>query len=175
MTGPSIQPAGSSCVGYPAAWCFVSVLSPSGGGGIPWTLKSVTLNGIDVTDVPVDLSAVGDITGLEIVISDKTTTLSGTVINGFRAPVKDYVVAIFPDRLREGVVPQRFTRTIRPDQEGRYQTRALPPGDYFAVAVPALESGDEWDPAFRKRVEPIGKRFSLTDGQTLTLDLQLLQ
>ena len=51
-------------------------------------------------------------------------------------------------------MPQRFTRTIRPDQEGRYETRALPPGDYFAVAVPALESGDERDPAFRERVEP---------------------
>ena len=139
-------------------------LGPSGGGGVPWSLKSVTLNGVDVTDVPVDLSTVGDITGLEIVMSDRTTTLSGTVTNGFRAPVKDYVVAVFPDRLREGVMPQRFTRIVRPDQEGRYQTRALPPGDYFAVAVPALESGDEWDPAFRKRVEPVGKRFSLSGG-----------
>ncbi len=51
-------------------------------------------------------------------------------------------------------MPQRFTRVVRPDQEGRYQSRALPPGDYLAIAVPALESGDEWDPAFRKRVEP---------------------
>ena len=117
----------------------------------------------------------GDINGIEIVVTDRSTTVSGTVVTTLRAPVRDYVVAIFPDRLREGVMPQRFTRTIRPDQEGRYQTRALPPGDYFAVAVPALESGDEWDPAFRKRVEPMGKRFSLTDGQTLTLDLQLLQ
>jgi hypothetical protein len=89
--------------------------------------------------------------------------------------VKDYVVAIFPERLREGVMPQRFTRTVRPDQEGRYRARGLPPGAYFAVAVTALELGDEWDPAFRKLVEPVGKRFSLTDGQALTLDLQLLQ
>ena len=87
-------------------------LGPSGGGGVPWSLKSVTLNGIDVTDVPVDLTTVGDITDLEIVISDKTTTLSGTVVNGFRAPVKDYVVAVFPDRLKEGAMPHRFTRTI---------------------------------------------------------------
>ena len=154
---------------------FRMFVGTGGPGGVPWTVKSVTLNGVDVTDIPVDLSTSGDITGLEIVTSDKTTTLSGTVINGFRAPVKDYVVAVFPDRLREGVMPQRFTRTIRPDQEGRYQLRGLPPGNYLAVAVPALESGDEWDPAFRKRVEPLGKPFSLTEGQTLTLDLQLLQ
>ena len=45
-------------------------------------------------------------------MSDRTTTLSGTVTNGFRAPMKDYVVALFPDRLRDGVMPQRFTRTV---------------------------------------------------------------
>lgn len=133
----------------------------------------MTLNGVDITDTPLDIAEVGDVAGVEIVVSDISTTISGTVTNSQRAPVKDYVVAIFPDRLKEGTVPTRFIRTARPDQEGRYQTRSLPPGDYFAVAVPSLEAGDEWDPAFRKRVEPLGKRFRLSDGQTTTLDLQL--
>ena len=36
-------------------------IGPGGSGGVPWSLKSVTLNGVDVTDIPVDLSTVGDI------------------------------------------------------------------------------------------------------------------
>jgi hypothetical protein len=143
--------------------------------GAIWQIKSVTFNGADITDTPLDISAVGDVDGIEIVLGDTSTTLSGTVTNAQRVPVKDYVVAIFPDRLKEGAVPTRFIRTARPDQEGRYQTRGLPPGEYFAVAVPSLEGGDEWDPAFRKRVEPLGKRFRLNDGQSATIDLELQQ
>ena len=139
-----------------------------------WSIKSVTYNGVDITDTPLDVATAGDLTGFEIVFTDKQTTVSGTVRNARGVPIKDYVVAIFPSRLKEGAIPVRFTRTARPDQEGRYQTRGLPSGDYFAVAVPALEQGGEWDPAFRKQVEPTAKRFRLTDGQTLSLDLQLI-
>jgi hypothetical protein len=81
----------------------------------------------------------------------------------------------FPDRLKEGALPARFIRVLRPDQQGRFETRGLPPGDYFAVAVEALEQGGQWDPEFRKRVEPSAKRFRLTEGQTATVDLQLIQ
>ena len=142
-------------------------------GGGPWAIKSVTLNGDDLTDTPLDIAKSGDISGVEIVISDKQTTFSGTVRNARGEFSKDYTVAIFPDRLKEGALPMRFIRIVRPDQQGRFETRGLPPGDYLAVAVEALEQGEQWDPAFRKRVEPTAKRFRLTEGQTITVDLQL--
>ena len=107
-------------------------------------------------------------------MTDTLTRLSGTVTNARREAVKDYVVVILPERLKEGVLPGRFTRTVRPNQEGRYEIRGLPAGDYLAVAVAALEFGNEWDPAFRKQVEPSAKRFRLTHGQTATLDLELM-
>jgi hypothetical protein len=139
-----------------------------------WTIRSVTLNGVDITDTPIELATLGD-SAVEIVLTDQQTTLSGIARNSRNELVKDYVVAIFPDRLKDGALPARFTRTVRPDQEGRYQTRGLPAGDYFAVAVPVLEQGAEWDPAFRKQVEPTAKRFRLAEGQTASVDLQLLQ
>ena len=72
-------------------------------------------------------------------------------------------------------MPERFTRTARPNQEGRYELRGLPAGDYLAVAVAALEDGNEWNPVFRKMIEPTAKRFTLTHGQTAAIDLQLIQ
>jgi hypothetical protein len=68
----------------------------------------------------------------------------------------------------------RFTRTVRPNQNGRYEIRGLPPGDYMAVAVATFEFGNEWDPAFRKQAEPTAKHFRLRHGQTATLDLELM-
>jgi protocatechuate 3,4-dioxygenase beta subunit len=143
-------------------------------GGMEWSIKSITWNGEDITDTPIDIPSAGDISGIAITLTDTPTRLSGTVTNARRQAVKDYVVVILPERLKEGVLPGRFTRTIRPNQEGRYEIRGLPAGDYLAVAVAALEFGNEWDPAFRKQVEPGARRFRLTHRQTATLDLELV-
>jgi hypothetical protein len=44
-----------------------------------------------------------------------------------------------------------------------------------AVAVESLEQGGEWDPAFQQQMRPRGKSFRLTEGQTSTVDLTLVQ
>jgi hypothetical protein len=64
---------------------------------------------------------------------------------------------------------------LRSDDNGTFRVRALPTGDYVAAAVEALESGREWDPAIQNAVRSAGRRFTLTDGQTLELTLDLLR
>ena len=143
-------------------------------GQVPgWFVKSVTINGTDLTDVPYDVRS--NVTGLEVVLTDRQTTLSGSVRNFHGEIVKDYVLGILPDNLKEGVSPQRFIRMVRPDQNGQYKTQGLPAGDYVAFAVEALDQGGLFDPAYQQAMKPRGKSFRLTDGQTLNLDLQLVQ
>ena len=153
------------------------LFAPAGAGFGPppvgWSIKAVTLNGTNITEAPLDVSASGSVSGVEIVLTDKQTTLSGTV-RGPLGPVTDYTVAIFPEAAREGMVNARYVRVARPDQQGRFETRGLPPGDYFAVAVESLEQGGQWDPAFRKQVEPAAKRFRLTEGLSSNIELQLM-
>ena len=140
---------------------------------LEWSIKSVMWNGADITDTPIDIPSVGEISGIEITLTDTLSRLSGTVTNARGETVNDYVVVILPERLRDGVLPGRFTRTARSNQEGRYEVRGLPAGDYLAVAVSAFEFGTEWDPAFRKQVEPGAERFRLTHAQAATLNLVL--
>ena len=144
-----------------------------GAGAPSWFVKSVTIDGENVTDIPFDLSTARDDTRIEIVMTDKQTTISGTVRNARGEQVIDYTVVMFPERLKEGAIGTRYTRSVRADQQGRFQARGLPPGDYLAVAVESLEQGRQWDPEFRKQVEPSAKRFRLTEGQTATIDLAL--
>jgi hypothetical protein len=141
---------------------------------IGWSIKSVTFNGADITDLPLDLAETGSVAGIDVVMTNRQTTLLGSVRNPGGSDVTDYTVVIFPDKLRDGAVSSRYTRVLRPDQQGRFQTRGLPPGDYFAVAVDSLEQGGQWDPAFRKQVEPSAKRFRLTEGLSSTIELQLI-
>jgi hypothetical protein len=135
-------------------------------------IKSVTLEGRDITDTPYEIKAGTHVAGLEITLTKNQTTLSGQVQSGLGA-AKDYVVVIFPSNLREGDIPTRFIRTVRPDQDGKYLTKGLPSGDYLAIAMEAIEQGEQWDPAFHDRVKPRATNFRLSEGQTLTLDLRL--
>jgi protocatechuate 3,4-dioxygenase beta subunit len=135
----------------------------------------VTMNGADITDTAFEVKPSSNVTGLELTLTDKQTTLSGSVKDSRGEAIKDYFVAIFPAQLRDGIISTRFMRTIRPDQEGRYQIRGMPPGDYVAVAVETLEQGGEWDPAFEQQMKPRGKMFRLNEAQSLTLDLSLIE
>jgi hypothetical protein len=63
---------------------------------------------------------------------------------------------------------------MRPDTNGRYTTKNLPPGDdYLIIAVQNLEQGQGGDPEFLTRAREEAKPFSLTEGETKAVDLRL--
>jgi hypothetical protein len=134
-------------------------------------LKSVTLNGTDITDTPIDVTNT-DLTGLEIVLVEQGR-LSGTARSA-RGSVKDFKVALFPANLRPGALPTRYTVTASSDPDGRFQITRLPPGEYFGAAVESLELGGEWDPAFHKSIIGRAARFTIREGQMLTIELPFL-
>jgi hypothetical protein len=139
----------------------------------PWMLKSVILDGEDVTDTPYDLQTGSSIEGLRVVLTDKLTDVSGSVTNVRREQLKDYVVVVQPAREMPATTLQRFLRTARPDQQGRFNLRALPPGDYIATAIEALEQGREWDPEYRPKLRDAGQRFSVQEGGSIALELSI--
>jgi hypothetical protein len=142
--------------------------------GTASTVRSVMLHGVDITDTPLDVKPGSNIDGVEIALTNLQTSLTGTVRTQSGDPVKDFVVAIFPSRLRDGDVPIRFIRAVRPDQSGKFEAKGLPPADYFAAAVETMDQGEQWDPAFQDRVRARAKQFKLADGQSLALELQLI-
>jgi len=138
-----------------------------------WTLKSVTLDGDDITDVPIQVTESGKLGTVKVVLTDKVTDVSGTVTGARGEAVKDYVVILHPAEEKEGMAATRYIRTARPDQNGGFRLRALPPGRYLAAAVEQLEQGREWDPEFVRRFRDAAKPVTLVEGQTLTLSLTL--
>jgi hypothetical protein len=138
-----------------------------------WTLKSVTIQGEDMTDVPYVFKGAQILSDVVIVMTDKLTEISGGVTDTRGRSVSDYVVVLLPSEAKAGAAATRFTRAIRPDQQGSYSVRGLPPGEYLAAAVEALEQGREWDPEFQGRVRDVGRRVTLTEGQSMTVDLKL--
>ncbi|MEW6323200.1 MAG: carboxypeptidase-like regulatory domain-containing protein [Acidobacteriota bacterium] len=141
-----------------------------------WALKSVTLNGQDVTDTPMEFAPGSASGGLEIVITQKVATVSGMVTDDRGRAVLDATVVVFPSDERLWTYQSRFIRAARPDQDGRYLLKGLPPrDDYLAIAVQGLEDGQAGDPDFLARMREAAARFRLTEGETRTLDVHLSQ
>ena len=80
--------------------------APSG-----WMVKSVTLDGNDITDVALDLTGRAAIADLRIVLTDKLTNVSGQVTNARGEALRDYVVVIQPAEQKEPVIASRLIRT----------------------------------------------------------------
>jgi hypothetical protein len=138
-----------------------------------WTLKAVAVDGQDITDVPYEFRGGEQVNGLEITLTDRITSLAGTVRDDRGTTVNDYVVMMLPENLPRGAIPTRFVRTARPDRKGRFSALALPPGSYVVAALPSLGPTREWDPRVQEAIRKAGTRLSLTEGQSAMLDLTL--
>jgi hypothetical protein len=98
-----------------------------------WILKSVRLNGRDITDTPYDFQST-DVSGLDVVLTSRVGAVAGTVLDaGKPANAGILVFAIDDTRWTQ---PSRFTTGTESDARGVFRIRGLLPGRYYAVAIP---------------------------------------
>jgi protocatechuate 3,4-dioxygenase beta subunit len=145
--------------------------------GLPqdWMLESITLNGTEVTDSVLEFTGSQDLRGARVVVTDRLTEVNGKVSIG-NETARDYTVVVFPDDSAKWAFPSRYVRSARPDQQGLFRIRALPPEDrYLAVAVDYLQEGEGGDPQFLEQMRDRATRFALAAGETKALDLKLVE
>lgn len=143
--------------------------------GIPsgWALKSITIDGADSTDVPYDFKPGDNVTSLVVTLTDRISELTGIVRDGKGQPAVDYVLVVFPEDTTLWRAQSRHIGTTRPNQNGTFSIKGLPPNRYLAAVVPSLENGRQHDPAVLEQLRPSAHAFSLGEGQTLNLNLQM--
>jgi hypothetical protein len=143
--------------------------------GVPvgWALKSITLEGADITDTGYDFRPGNNMTGLVITLTDRLTDVTGSVRDARGQPVTDYVLVAFSEDPKLWVPQSRFVQTTRPNQNGTFSLKGLSPGRYLAAVVPSLEIGLQNDPAVLAQLRAQAQSFTLAEGQTLNLNLEM--
>jgi hypothetical protein len=136
-----------------------------------WMLKSVLLNGEDVTDSGITPRSGERLEGLQIVMTSRLTRVNGTAVNDVNQAARDYVAVIFPDDPSLWTRFSRRTRVETPDQQGLFEATKLPPGHYLAVALEHIEDGQQTDPEFLESLRAWATPFDLREGETKTLTL----
>jgi hypothetical protein len=147
---------------------FRVINAPSG-----WFVKSVSHDGGDITDSGMDFKEGQTVSGIEIVLTQRVSDLSGSVQDSRARPVTDYVVVAFSSDNTKWGYMTRFVRTARPNQDGRFSIKGLPPDDYLVVALEYLEPGEESDPEQLERWRAAATRIPLADADTKAVDLTL--
>jgi len=149
-----------------------------GVGGPPpgWFLKSVMYQGRDISDAAIELGT-KDASGVVITYTDRPSTIAGVVLER-RGPDPDAVVLVYPidqeSSSLSGSVPRRM-RTARARPTGEYAVAALPPGDYYVVAVKEDAIGDWQDPALLQALARVAQQVRVVEGERKAVNLSSVE
>ena len=115
---------------------------------------------------------------VEIVVTNRASSIAGTVSDAKSQPVADYVVIAFSTDRDRRYRESRFLKYTLAEPDGSFTVRGLPAGDYFVAAVdwmqPSPGFGEWQDPEILDALSRRASRVTLTDGQRVQLALKLV-
>ena len=135
--------------------------------------KSVMVGGQDAMDIPLEVTGREDIGNVIITVSDKLSEVSGRLTEANGQAGSDYTVVIATDDQRLWIPGSRRVLTTRPDSDGQFVFRGLPPGGYHLAAVTDVEPGGQYDSTFLRSLSGASVRVTLTDGGRVSQDLRV--
>jgi hypothetical protein len=175
FTEPGGLPMPPAPVGTDGAFAFPSLFGPLllRVIGLPpgWVLKSVTVDGADVTDTPVDFRPGATVREARLVITSRTSSVIGVVRDDAGRPVERARVVIFSEDDRTWGWRSRLVHSTEADAEVRYALTGLLAGRYRIVSVPYLEQGSWMDVTILSRLLPLAGSLVVEDGRSATMNL----
>ena len=139
-----------------------------------WAVKSILLDGRDISDSAVEMKSGEEIGGVQVIVTNRVTSVSGQLADSKGVPLADGTIVVFAADADKWSEDSRWVRAVRPDQEGRYQVKGLPPGEYLAIAVDYVEDGMWNDPAYLASIRRFAQRLTLGDGDSSVMSLKLV-
>jgi hypothetical protein len=138
-----------------------------------WAVKAILYNDREISESPIELRSGEEMSNVQIVITNQVTTVTGVLADDKGAPLTDGTVIVFAGDSDKWTEDSRFVRSARPDQQGQYQIKGLPAGEYLAVAIDYVQEGMWNDPDFLESLRRYAQRVTLGEGDTRALTLKL--
>ena len=134
-------------------------------GAPGWQVRAVRINGTDVTDAGIEFKPNEDVSGIEVEITNKLTTITGLVTNARGETLKEYTTIVFAQDKEKWKMMGRYLSMGRPDQDGRFKVSGLAASDYYIIALDNARSSQLTDPEFLESVRPEGEHVRASRGR----------
>jgi hypothetical protein len=138
-----------------------------------WMVKAVRREDRDITSALLELRSGESLSDVEVIVTNRITTVTGQLADDRGQPLSNGTVVIFSEDTDRWGETTAFVRTTRPDQDGKYEIRGLPAGDYLALALDYVQDGIWNDPEFLESVRRYAQRFTLIEGGSHALSLKV--
>ena len=160
-----------------------------------WNLKAVLVNGENAGDEPITFQPGQLLRNVQVVVTDKRSTMAFRVSDENGQTTRDYVVVVYPiDKTRWTTGARIFVgpsdamttmmMSMRPPQSAstpganivapprREEMSGLRPGEYYVVAVDDMEQDDWRDPVVLDRLRSSGLRVTVSEGVSTDVPLR---
>ena len=136
-------------------------------------LKAVYVDGRNVIDAPIEFYPVQTVSNVTLVLTEQITELTGMVHDDRGDALTAFTVIAFSTDEQLWQPQSRHIMASRPNQNGQYRLRGLPPGNYLLSAVELVEQGEWFDPRFLGNLRRQAARVTLREGESKSLNLGL--
>jgi Carboxypeptidase regulatory-like domain len=138
-------------------------------------IKSVTVNGEDVTDTPREFKASDRVT---ITVTSRASTVEGNVTDMRDVQLAEAGVILFSEDKSSWRINSIWTKRTGFDSKGHFRIAGLMPGRYYVAAVPRqrldVSRGGDADIAFFEQLAKEATSVVLGADEQRTVDLRML-
>ncbi len=136
-----------------------------------WMVKTIMYDGRDIVDTPIDLKSGEILSNVKVTITNAIPIVAGQVKDDTGQALATATVVVFAEDDQRWGQESRAVRAVRPDKDGWYQVKGLPPGEYLAAAVGYVEDGGWNDPEFLQALRVNSQRVTVAGAGTQTISL----
>lgn len=108
----------------------------------PWVVAGLTVDERDVLHDGLLVVGETDLRDAKLELTDSPTELTGYIEQPGRIPATEYTVVTYPADPALWTPYSRRVLSVRPDSDGRFRFRALPPGAYLVSVALDVEPAD---------------------------------
>ena len=121
----------------------------------------------------IDFKGGETLTGVQIVVSDRSGSVRGSAADADSRPLADFFVVVLPDEPGSLARLQRLAHVGRSNQKGTFAFESLEPGRYLAAAVDDISEAERPTLEFIERLRARATPFSVAARETVTVTLRL--
>ena len=149
------------------------------GGSPQWSIKSIRVNGLDLTDEVLPFGTRDQsLDDVDVTLTTHAAEVTGHILDARGQPVADYTVIVYAVDRQRWYRNSRYMKFTRPQLDGSFRVGGLPPGEYFVAAVDRMEGtaafGEWQDPTVLESLVPGATRIVLAESQRLSLSPRLI-